>query len=576
MFKLFRYLKPYIGWILLLVALVCAQVACDLKLPEYMAAIVDRGIMLRDMDVVRAEGIKMAAVALVSMACTMMVGYIAARVGSGFSQKIREDVFTKVESFSIAEFNQFSTASLITRSTNDVQQVQMVVILGLRMFISAPITGVSAIFKALAIGRNMTWLMALAVLAVMLMVVTLFVVAIPKFKMIQKNVDRLNLVTRENLTGLRVIRAFNTQQREEEKFDEANKDLMKIQLFVNRLMSLMWPFMMIVMQLTAAAILWVGAHEMLDGSIMVGDMMAFMQYTMQVIVSFMMITMVFIMFPRAAVSGDRINEVLGTEPTILDPVQSKRGKHNLRGTVEFRDVVFAYPGADEPVLQGISFTAKPGQTTAFIGSTGSGKSTLINLIPRFFDVTGGQVLVDGVDVRDYTAEDLCARIGYVPQQGILFSGTVGSNLRFGAPGASDEQMRTAARTAQAEEFIDKMEEGFDSPIAQGGQNVSGGQKQRLSIARAVVRDPEIYIFDDSFSALDYRTDAALRKALAQSTEGAAVLIVAQRISTILGADQIVVLDKGSMVGIGTHSELLSSCEVYREIALSQLSEEELA
>lgn len=576
MLKLLRYLKPYVGWMLLLLVLVYAQVYCDLKLPEYMAAIVDQGVMLKDMSVIQAEGIKMLGVALASMACTVIVGFIAARVGAGFSRTVREEVFARVESFSLAEFDKFSTASLITRSTNDVQQVQMVIIMGLRMVISAPITGVSAVLKAMAIGRDMTWIMLVAVLVVTMMVVALFFIAVPRFKKIQKSVDRLNLVTRENLTGLRVIRAFNTQKREEEKFDEANRDLMKIQLFVNRLMSLMWPFMMVVMNLTTVAIIWLGAQEMGGGTFMVGDMMAFIQYTMQVIMSFLMLTMVFIMFPRAAVSGDRLNEVLETTSSIPEPEAPKQGSPAMRGTVEFRDVSFAYPGAAEAVLEHISFTARPGETTAFIGSTGSGKSTLINLIPRFFDVTEGGIFVDGVDVRDYAAEDLCAKIGYVPQKGVLFSGTIQSNLRFGAPDAPDEKVRDAADTAQAVEFIDKLEEGFDSPIAQGGQNVSGGQKQRLSIARAIVRDPEIYIFDDSFSALDFRTDAALRRALAEKTGDATVLIVAQRISTILSADQIVVLDRGRVVGIGNHRQLLDTCEIYREIALSQLSEEELA
>ncbi len=576
MIKLLSYLKPYVLWVLLLIALVYVQVVCDLQLPEYMAAIVDQGIMMRDMSVVRIEGLKMLGVALGSVACTVVVGYIAARVGSGFSRKVREDVFAKVEGFSMAEFEKFSTASLITRSTNDVQQVQMMVILGLRMFISAPLTGVNAVLKAMEKGKDLTWIMLVSVLAVTLMVMALFFVAVPKFKVMQKKVDRLNLVTRENLTGLRVIRAFNTQKREEDKFDEANRDVMKVQLFVNRLMSLMWPVMMIVMNLTAVAILWLGAQHMNAGTMLVGDMMAFIQYTMQVIMSFLMLTMVFIMAPRAAVSGDRIQEVLQTPPSIFDPKEPLHGEASMRGTVEFRDVRFAYPDAQEPVLEQITFTAEPGKTTAFIGSTGSGKSTLINLIPRFYDVSGGEILVDGVDVRDYAIEDLCAKIGYVPQKGVLFSGTVASNLRFGAPDADDEGLRIAAETAQASEFIDKLEGGYDAPIAQGGQNVSGGQKQRLSIARAIVRDPEIYIFDDSFSALDFRTDAALRKALAAQTRGATVLIVAQRISTILSADRIVVLEKGRIEGIGTHKELLESCEVYREIALSQLSQEELA
>jgi ATP-binding cassette subfamily B protein len=575
-FKLLRYLRPYGGWILLLLVLVLAQVACDLQLPQYMAAIVDEGIMLRDLSVIHAEGLKMLLVALVSMACTVVVGYIAARVGSGFSMRIRGDVFAKVESFSMAEFERFSTASLITRSTNDVQQVQMVVILGLRMFISAPLTGVYAIIKALEMGRELTWVMLVAVLAVTCVVVALFFVAVPRFKLMQKKVDRLNLVTRENLTGLRVIRAFNTQAREEQKFDDANRDLMKINLFVNRLMALMFPFMMMVMNVTTISIIWLGAHAMENGGMMVGDMMAFIQYTMQVIMSFLMITMVFIMFPRASVSGDRIAQVLATENTIADPADPKRGDDALRGVVTFQNVSFRYPDAEEAVLEDITFTAEAGKTTAFIGSTGSGKSTLINLIPRFYDVSSGQVLVDGVDVRDLTMDDLRAKLGYVPQKAVLFSGTVSTNLRFGEPGATDEQVQQAAQTAQAAEFIEKLEEGYDAPIAQGGQNVSGGQKQRLSIARAVVREPEIYLFDDSFSALDFRTDAALRRALNEQTKGATVLIVAQRISTILSADRIVVLDRGRVAGIGTHRELMESCEVYREIALSQLSQEELA
>ena len=571
--------KLYAGYalqVLAIIVLVFIQVQADLSLPDYMSKIVDQGIVLGNNSVIFQQGIYMIVFAFLSAACTLGVCFLAAKVGSGVSRLLRRKTFEKVESFSMAEFDKFSASTLITRSTNDIQQIQLMLILFLRMFISAPMTGVGAVIKAIDKGRGLTWIMIVTVSTIAALVVALFIAVIPKFTKLQQLVDRLNLVTSENLTGLRVVRAYNTEAVEEKKFDAASGDLMKVQLFVNRMMSMMFPLMMIIMNLTSVSIVWVGSHMINQGTLQIGAMMAFIQYTMQVIMSFLMLTMVFVMAPRAAVSIRRVAEVLNTKAGLPEPERFTESDPGARGLVEFKNVAFKYPDADDSVLENISFTANPGETTAFIGSTGSGKSTLINLIPRMYDVTGGAVLVDGVDVRDCSKEALCGKLGYVPQKGVLFSGTVESNIKFGIDEASYRDMRDAAKTAQASEFIDKMDKGFDSVIAQGGQNVSGGQRQRLSIARALVRKPEIYIFDDSFSALDFKTDAALRRALAEDTDGATVLIVAQRISTIIGAEKIVVLDKGRIVGIGTHAELIKNCGVYKEIAMSQFSEEELA
>lgn len=520
-------------------------------------------------------GAKMLLIALVSMACSISVGYMASRVAAALGRNLRENVFEKVVSFSNAEFDHFSTASLITRSTNDIQQIQMFVVMLLRMVLYAPIVGIGGVIKVFNTNSSMSWIIGVAVVAIIVLVLVLFATVMPRFKLVQKLIDRLNLVTREILTGIMVIRAFGTEKHEEKRFDKANDDLTRTNLFVNRVMTCMMPTMMLIMNGITLLIMWNGAYSIDDGVMQVGDLMAFIQYTMQIIMAFLMISMVSVMLPRATVSMARIDEVLVSESVIMDPENPQKSVASEKGVVEFRDVSFRYPNAEENVLSHISFTAKPGQTTAFIGSTGSGKSTLVNLIPRFYDVTEGQVLVDGVDVRDMSQHELHDKLGYVPQKGVLFSGTIDSNLRYGKKDASEETIRQAAEIAQATEFIDAKPDGYDSPIAQGGTNVSGGQKQRLSIARAIAKDPKIYIFDDSFSALDYKTDLTLRNALKEHTGDATVLIVAQRISTILHADQILVLDDGHVVGKGTHSELMKSCEEYQQIAMSQLSKEEL-
>lgn len=574
MIKLVKYLKPFILQIIALFVLVFISVEATLQLPDYMAKIINEGIVAQNNSVVIHTGILMLLVALLGATATIGIGFLSARIGTGFSKMIREKVFSKVESFSLTEFNKFSTASLITRSTNDIQQIQMVLILILRMVLQAPIMGIGAIFKAYHTAPSLSWIIALSVVVMLGIIVILFTIALPKFQLLQKLVDKLNLVTRENLTGLRVIRAFNNDKLEEAKFEKANIDLTNINLFVNRLMVVMQPMMGLIFNMTALGIVWVGAQLIGSGNLEIGNMIAFMQYSMQVIMAFLMISIVFIMIPRAAVSANRVVEILETDPIIKNP-QNPEKSVQTSGLVEFKNVTFQYPSADEPVLCNISFTAQPGQTTALIGSTGSGKSTLINLIPRFYDVTSGEVLVDGVDVKKYNLESLYAKIGYVPQKGVLFSGDIASNIKFGAPEATELEVKHAVKISQAEEFIKNLNENYHSPIAQGGANVSGGQKQRLSIARAIARDPEIYIFDDSFSALDFKTDAALRHALASEINQKTVLIVAQRISTILNADKIIVLDDGKVACVGTHQELMKNCNIYKEIAESQLSEKEL-
>ena len=516
-------------------------------------------------------------IALLSMGASIAVGFLSARVSSALGRNLREKVFRKVISFSNVEFDDFSTASLITRSTNDIQHIQMFFIMLLRMVFYAPILGIGGVIRALNTDTSMAWIIAVGVMAVLTLVTLLFSIATPKFKKMQKLVDRVNLVMREALNGLMVIRAFNTQRLEESRFDNANKDLTRTNLFVARLMTFMWPTMILIMNGISLLIVWMGAHQIEDGVIQVGDMMAFMQYAMQIIMSFLMISMVSIMIPRASVSAQRIAEVLDREVAIKDPEKISPKMSSPKGVIEFKNVSFRYPGAKEYVLKNISFTAKPGETTAFIGGTGSGKSTLVNLIPRFYDVTDGQILIDGVDIRDIKLHDLRERIGYVPQKSVLFSGTIESNLKYGKNAdATDQDVQNAIEIAQAKEFIDDKDKGILSEISQGGTNVSGGQKQRLSIARALTKKPQIFIFDDSFSALDFRTDAALRKALSKEIRDNTVLIVAQRISTIMNTDKIIVLDEGRIVGMGTHQELLKNCDVYRQIALSQLSEEELA
>ncbi len=521
-------------------------------------------------------GLKMLLISLISMCATVTVGLMAARVSAGVGRSMRKNVFENVVGFSNAEFDKFSTSSLITRSTNDIQQVQIFLVMFLRLVFYAPILGIGGVLKVLQTDTSMTWVIGVAVLAIMVLVGVLFAVAMPKFRSMQKLVDRLNLVTRESLTGMLVIRAFGTQKTEEEKFEQANTNFTRTNLFVGRIMSAMFPAMMLLMNGVMILVVWVGAHQVDLGNMQVGNMMAFIQYAMQIIMAFLMISMVSIILPRASVSIIRIGEVIDTKGSIKDPDVSKDFVSGMKGTVEFKNVSFKYPGAEDDVISNVNFTAKPGETTAFIGSTGSGKSTLINLIPRFYDVTGGQILINGIDIRDISQHDLRNKIGYVPQKGILFSGTIESNLKYGNESAGEEDIRTAADIAQAMDFIGEKEDGFKTEISQGGTNVSGGQKQRLSIARALVKKPEIFIFDDSFSALDFKTDAALRRALKEKTEGATVLVVAQRISTVMSADQILVLDEGQVVGMGTHRELMETCDVYKQIALSQLSKEELA
>ena len=523
-------------------------------------------------------GLQMTGVALISMASAVTIMFLSSRVAAKLGKTLREKLFKKVLSFSTAEFNRFSTASLITRSTNDVQQIQQLITMLFRVLVYAPIIGIGGVLRVIRTGTlSMAWVIALAVVLIIAIVIVLFIVAMPKFKKMQSLIDRLNLVAREILTGLPVIRAFNTQKREEKRFDEANNNLKKNSIFVNKAMSLMMPSMMFIMQAIMILIIWVGGHNVDSGIMQVGDMMAFLQYTMQIVMSFLMISIISILLPRASVSANRINEVLETEPEIKDkPVEEQQKfDESKKGLVEFKNVSFKYPDADTEILEDIDFTAEAGKTTAIIGSTGSGKSTLVNLIPRFYDVTRGELLVDGVNIKNVSQKDLRSRIGFVPQKGVLFSGTIESNIKYGKDNISDDEMKKAASIAQATEFIEKKEEGYNSPIAQGGNNVSGGQKQRLSIARALAIDPEIYVFDDSFSALDLKTDKALREALNTQTENKTVIIVAQRISTIMNADKIIVLEEGKIVGKGTHEELLKNCETYRQIALSQLSEEEL-
>ena len=522
------------------------------------------------------SGLQMLGISLIIMTAAISIMLLSSRVAAKLAQTLREKIFKKVLSFSTSEFKQFSTASLITRSTNDIQQIQMLLTMLFRVVIYAPIIGIGGFFMVLANSNmSMAWIIGIALFAVVLVMGTLFVIAMPKFKKLQQLIDKLNLVSREILTGLPVIRAFNKEKDEEARFDKANKDLMKTNVFVNRAMSLMMPTLMFIMNSISLLIVWVGANNIDAGTMQVGDMMAFIQYTMQIIMAFLMIAMVSIMLPRASVSAKRINEVLETENSIKDPKETKEFDKSKKGLVEFKDVSFCYPDAEENMLTHINFTAEPGKTTAIIGSTGSGKSTIVNLIPIFYDVTEGELLIDGVNVKDVTQKDLRNIIGFVPQKGMLFSGTIESNIKYSNEEMPDKQMEQAAEIAQATEFIEGKEKKYKSEIAQGGSNVSGGQKQRLSIARAIAKDPEIFVFDDSFSALDYKTDATLREALKEKTENKTVIIVAQRINTILNADQIIVLNDGKIVGKGNHNELMKNCEEYRQIALSQLSEEEL-
>ena len=567
--------KPYIAAFVALVVFTYVAVMMSLRLPDYSANIVNKGIILQDLGSIWTDGRMMIVVALIGGVCTIASVFFAARIATGLARDVRRRVFAQIENLAIADFNQFSTASLITRSTNDIQQIQMTSILLLRMALLAPIMAVGGLQKAIHNAPDLSWIIALAVSVLLVVIAVLFVIAVPRFKKLQTLVDKLNLVTRENLVGLKVIRAFHNEKIEQKKFQQANTELNKMNLFVNRLMMLLDPIMTLVMNFSSVAIVWFGAHLISSGNLQIGNMMAFLEYAMQVIISFLLLSMVFIMVPRAAVSVKRVGEVLDTLPSIVDPPSPQQLPHDATGKIEFKDVTFTYPDADLPVLSSINFTAEPGQTTAFIGSTGSGKSTLINLIPRFYDVSAGQILLDGVDIRQLKLEELYDQIGYVPQKGVLFSGTIASNIKYGNAKASQELVEKSAKIAQAAEFISELKNGYKNDIAQGGSNVSGGQRQRLSIARAIAVEPNVYIFDDSFSALDFKTDAKLRLALAKETKHKTLLIVGQRINTIMNADKIIVLDEGKIVGQGTHQELMKNCEVYQEIAASQLSEDDL-
>lgn len=575
MLKLLKYLKKSIVPIIIIIALVIIQAACDLSLPEYTSNIVNIGVQQMKPEYILNVGAKMLGVALLSMAATIGISFVASRVAASLGSRLRQEVFTKVVNFSSNEMDKFSTASLITRSTNDIQQIQNLMVMLLRIVIYAPILGIGGIIKVLSTENTMAWIIVVAVTTIIIVVFTLFKVVMPKFKQVQNLIDKLNLVTREILTGMLVIRAFGTEKHEEQRFDKANEDLTKTNLFINRTMAMMMPLMMLIMNIITIIIVWNGAYAVDSGTMQVGDMMAFIQYTMQIIMAFLMISMVSIMLPRAAVAAGRVDEIINTELSIKDPINPIGFETDKKGILEFKNVSFRYPNADEYVLENITFTAKKGETTAFIGSTGSGKSTLINLIPRFYDVTEGEIVFDGVNIKDVSQHELRAKIGYVPQKGVLFSGNIESNIKYGKKSISDEDIKKAVEISQAKEFIESAEKGYETEIAQGGTNVSGGQRQRLSIARAIAKSPELYIFDDSFSALDYKTDAALRKALGKETKERTVLIVAQRISTILNADKIIVLEEGKIAGIGTHKQLMNNCEVYRQIAFSQLSKEEL-
>ena len=574
MTRLLRYAEPYFWLILAAVMLLFGQAMCDLALPDYMSDIVNEGIATGDTGTIIGIGFRMILISLTGGMLSIAVGYLASRVGAGIGQQLRIDLFEKVESFSNVEFDRFSTSSLITRTTNDVTQVQTLVIMMIRMIFYAPIMGIGGIIHAVNNSASMSWIIALAIVVLVGIIATLFSLALPRFKVIQTLVDRLNQVVRENLSGLLVTRAFNTQDFEESRFDKENKTLTDTNLFVNRTMAAMMPLMMLLMNLITVLIVWVGSYQVSAFKIDVGQMMAYMQYVMQIIMAFLMMSMMFIMIPRASVSAVRIADVLESDPQIKNRPDALPFSSS-EGVLRFDHVSFRYPGAEEDVLHDIDFTAKPGETTAFIGSTGSGKSTIANLVPRFYDVTKGSITIDGTDIRDMELHSLRSQLGYVPQKAVLFSGTIDSNLRYADKNATDEEILSGAQIAQAMEFIDSRPEGFETPIAQGGSNVSGGQKQRLSIARALVKKPQIYIFDDSFSALDFKTDSALRAALRKETGGSTVLLIAQRISTIMDAEQIIVLEAGKIAGKGTHEQLMKSCEVYREIALSQLSKEEL-
>jgi ATP-binding cassette, subfamily B, multidrug efflux pump len=575
MIMVIEYMSEYFGMFLGALALLVVQAICDLSLPDYMSDIVNNGVISGNVNYIVQTGGKMILLTLVSAACTIVTGYFAARIAAYTARDMRADVFKRVQTFSNPELDKFSPASLITRTTNDITQIQLLIVLMVRMLFYSAILGTGGAIKAISESQSLSWTIVGAVLALVVLIFILFNVVMPKMRIMQTLVDRVNLISRENLEGMLVIRAFNTQNFEETRFDSANRTLTENSLYINRAMTIMMPTMMFIMNVTTVMIVWFGAHQVASLQIDIGKMMAFMQYAMQIIMSFLLLSVMFILIPRAMVSAGRIKEVIETGTVIKDKVKSIRPRADFIGDIEYDNVTFCYPGSDQPVLKNISFKAKHGQTTAFIGVTGSGKSTLVNLLIRFYDVTSGRILVDGVDIRDMKRGDLREKIGYIPQKAMLFSGTIRSNLMYADSTSTFENIQRAARIAQAEEFITTMPDGYEAHIAQSGSNLSGGQKQRMSIARALVKNAPIYIFDDSFSALDMKTDAALREALHRETGGSNLLIVAQRVGTILTADQIIVLENGEIVGKGTHRELLRSCEIYREIALSQLSEDEL-
>ena len=570
-----EYMLEYSGMLFAALVLLAVQAMCDLSLPDYMSDIVNTGIISGNVSFIVQTGIKMLLITLLGAACSIATGYFAARIAAFTARDMRADVFKRVQTFSNSELDNFSPASLITRTTNDITQIQMLLVMLVRMLFYAAIMGVGGAIKAVSESRNLSWIIVGAVLALVVLIVILFTVVMPKMRKMQTLVDKVNLISRENLEGLLVIRAFNSQKFEEARFDDANRALTENGLFINRAMTIMMPTMMFIMNVTTVLIVWIGAQQIAAMAIDIGKMMAFMQYAMQIIMAFLMLSIMFILIPRATVSANRIKEVLETGTVVKDKKNALRPRENFVPDIEYENVTFCYPGSDQPVLKNISFKAKHGETTAFIGVTGSGKSTLTNLLIRFYDVTEGRILVDGVDIREMTRSDLREKIGYVPQKSVLFSGTIKSNLQYADSRSTFDNIKRAARIAQAEEFISSMADGYDAHVAQGGSNLSGGQKQRLSIARALVKNAPIYIFDDTFSALDMKTDATLRAALHRETGGSTLLIVAQRVGTILSANQIIVLENGEIVGRGTHRELLRHCEVYREIAQSQLSEDEL-
>lgn len=575
MFKLFRFLKPFTWSVVSIFILVFLQSLSQLYLPTLMANIVDLGIVKGDTNYIIRIGGFMLLVAAGGAVCTILASFLSSKTAGGFGKILRSKLFSQVESFSLQEFDQIGTASLITRTTNDINQMQQVVTVMLRMMLSAPMMCIGGVIMAVSKDSTLSLVLVVVLPLLALIIVGIARKGIPLFKVMQEKLDKLNLVLRENLTGIRVIRAFNRIRHEKKRFQEANYDLTSTAIKVNKIMAALMPTLMLVMNFTTIAIIWFGGIRIDNGNMQIGDLMAFIQYVSQIMFSLIMVSMMFVMIPRASVSAVRINEVLNMVPEIKDPVQATNDQ-GKRGYMEFKDVTFSFPGAEQPAISHISFRANPGEVTAIIGGTGSGKSTLVNLIPRFYDIDSGSILVDGVDVREMTQEELRAKIGFVPQKAVLFTGSIRDNIRYGKKEATNEEIRQAAEIAQATEFISEREEGFDSIIAQGGTNVSGGQKQRLSIARALVRRPEIYIFDDSFSALDFKTDLKLRAALKQETDNSTMLIVAQRVSTVMDADRIIVLDDGKIAGMGTHQELLNTCEVYREIVASQLSEEEIA